>query len=228
MPRVRGTWPSVVNLLVAEADVLNCQLLVSAFRPKRLGIQVVEATTAPENAITVIKERCPDVAVISGRLKTGPFHGFALARNIRSVQPSPRVIMLLDSREPQTIIDAFRSGARGVIFRDEPVEVLAKSIHAVHSGQIWANSLHLGYLVDAFTKMPEFAFSSVGTAPLTKREEDVVKLIAEGMTNRQISQQLSLSEHTVRNYLFHIFDKLGISNRSELILYFFHSASQQQ
>jgi DNA-binding CsgD family transcriptional regulator len=54
---------------------------------------------------------------------------------------------------------------------------------------------------------------------LTKREEDVVRLLAEGMQNREIARELNLSEHTIKNYLFHIFDKLGVSSRVELILY---------
>src|SRR5690349_9219370 len=63
MPRGRGAWTSVVNLLVTEADELNCQLLVNAFRSKRFGILVTEATATPENAVTVIKEQRADVTV---------------------------------------------------------------------------------------------------------------------------------------------------------------------
>jgi DNA-binding CsgD family transcriptional regulator len=63
---------------------------------------------------------------------------------------------------------------------------------------------------------------------LTKREEDVVRLLAEGLQNRDIAQELKLSEHTVKNYLFHIFDKLGVSSRVELVLYAVSSTKRMQ
>jgi DNA-binding NarL/FixJ family response regulator len=62
--------------------------------------------------------------------------------------------MLLDSRERDLVIDAFRCGARGVVFRDEPLETLGKCIHAVHRGQVWANSQQLGYILEALSLTP--------------------------------------------------------------------------
>jgi len=118
------------------------------------------------------------------------------------------------------VIDAFRSGAHGVIFRDEPLETLSKCIHAVHQGQVWANSQHLGYLLETLAQVKPLRLQDArGTNLLSPREERVVHLVAEGLTNRQISTELELSEHTVRNYLFKIFDKLGVSTRVELVLY---------
>jgi DNA-binding NarL/FixJ family response regulator len=90
----------------------------------------------------------------------------------------------------------------------------------VHQGQVWANSEHLGYLLDALGHAkPLHLQDSRGLNLLSKREENVVRLVSEGLTNRQISSDLGLSEHTVRNYLFRIFDKLGVSTRVELVLY---------
>jgi DNA-binding NarL/FixJ family response regulator len=128
--------------------------------------------------------------------------------------------MLLPSRDRELVIDAFRCGAHGVIFRDEPLEILSKCIHAIHQGQVWANSQHLGYLLEALGRTkPMHLQDSRGTRLLSKREEAVVRLVADGLTNKQISNELTLSEHTVRNYLFRIFDKLGVSTRVELVLY---------
>jgi DNA-binding NarL/FixJ family response regulator len=128
--------------------------------------------------------------------------------------------MLLDSRDREAVVAAFRSGARGVFFRDEPLESLGKCVHAVHLGQVWANSLHLVYLLEALGKAAPMRLQDArGFDLLSKRQEDVVRLVSEGMTNREISLQLGLSEHTVRNYLFRVFDKLGVSTRVELVLY---------
>ncbi len=135
--------------------------------------------------------------------------------------------MLLASREPNLIVDAFRCGAHGVVFRDEPLEVLGKCIHAVNGGQVWANSQLLGYLLEALTHATHFHLRDgryMGL--LSKREIDIVQLVAEGLTNRAVSAELRLSEHTVRNYLFRIFDKLGVSTRVELVLYCFQERQQ--
>jgi DNA-binding NarL/FixJ family response regulator len=138
----------------------------------------------------------------------------------RKLNVKTRAVMLLSSRERAPIIDAFRSGAHGVIFRDEPFETLSKCIHAVHQGQVWANSQHLGCLLEALAQVKPLRLQDArGVNLLSQREEKVVRLVAEGLTNRQISAELGLSEHTVRNYLFRIFDKLGVSTRVQLVLY---------
>ena len=214
---------SPINILILEADQMNCQLVTSALRPRRYRVAVVASTVESERARKLLKEMQPDVAIISARLQAGPEEGFSLLRELRTARAPTRAIMLLDTRERDLVTEAFRYGAHGVIFRDEPLETLCKCIHAVHNGQVWANSQQLGYLLDALsTSMPIHLHDAQGINMLSKREEDVVRLVADGMTNREISVELRLSEHTVRNYLFKVFEKLGISNRVELVLYCVH------
>ena len=95
----------------------------------------------------------------------------------------------------------------------------------VHAGQIWGNCAELSEVIQAFSELaPIRVLNTDGMRLLTKREEEVVRLVAEGMQNREIAKELKLSEHTIRNYLFHIFDKLGVSSRVELVLYAASSA----
>lgn len=84
---------------------------------------------------------------------------------------------------------------------------------------MWASSKELRFVIDALGPAPAKSTCARGSGLLTKREEGVVRLVAEGITNRDISQQLNLSEHTVRNYLYRIFNKAGTSSRVELALY---------
>jgi two-component system nitrate/nitrite response regulator NarL len=211
---------SSVNVLVAEASFLHCQLVENIFRPKRTGIVVVACSVDSRDALARLKEHEPDVAVISARLQEGPLEGYRVLRELHLLQAKTRTVMLLDSRERDLVVDAFRCGAHGVVFRDEPIETLGKCIHVVHRGQVWANSENLCHLLEAFKRAMPFRFEdSNGTKLLTKRERDVSRLVAEGLTNREISKQLGLSEHTVRNYLLRVFDKLGVSTRVELVLY---------
>ena len=165
-----------------------------------------------------------DVVVIGARLEEGVLAGFDIARQIRHSHPRLSIVMILDSSSPTMVVEAFRSGASGVFSRDQSSDLLCKCIHAVHQGQVWANSSQLRFIIDALGTVGRAgpvpkAIGPRGTGLLTKREEGVVHLVAEGLTNRDISQQLNLSEHTVRNYLFRIFNKVGTSNRLELALY---------
>ena len=131
--------------------------------------------------------------------------------------------MMLESNEKPLVVEAFRAGAWGILSREEPFEVLCKCIYAVHQGQVWACSKDLRLVLDTLVHSPTVDARNGrkhrGPNSLTKREEDVVGLVTEGFTNREISKQLGLSEHTVRNYLFRIFNKLGTSTRLELALY---------
>jgi DNA-binding NarL/FixJ family response regulator len=88
---------------------------------------------------------------------------------------------------------------------------------------MWAGTDALRHMVGALTTaVPVRAVSANGYHLLTARQKQVVALVAEGFSNRDISKRLTLSEHTVKNYLFRIFDKLGVSNRAELIIYTLH------
>ena len=214
---------AVVHLFIAESNHMNCQLVQSAFRSRRSRVAVVGATVSSNHALALLKETEPDVAIVSAQLEEGPAEGYRVLRHLRFLRSRTRAIMLLDSRERELVIDAFRSGAHGLVFRDEPLDTLGKCIHAVHQGQVWANSQQLGYLLEALTQTAAFHLQQSNLSELlSKREEDVVRLVAEGLSNREVSTELGLSEHTIRNYLFRVFDKLGVSTRVELALYYIH------
>jgi len=118
------------------------------------------------------------------------------------------------------VVEAFRTGARGVFCRSESLMSLARCIQCVSEGQIWANSKELRYLLEALGEaLPLRVVNTQGAALLSRREIEVVRCVAEGLSNREIAQRLGLTEHTVKNYLFRIFDKLGVSKRVEVVLY---------
>ncbi len=222
MHKAQELRPSPISVVLAEANQLSCQLVASALRSQRTRVAIVGSAVASHKALALLKEHEPDIAIISAQLEDGPLQGFHVLRVLRSLQSKTRAIVLLGSRNRELVIDAFRCGGHGVVFRDEPLRTLGKSIHAVHKGQVWANSELLGYLLDALAQTLPFQFHDArGIDLLSRREADVVRLVAEGLTNRAISAELGLTEHTVRNYLFRIFDKLGVSTRVELVLYCF-------
>src|SRR5262249_12004405 len=111
---------------------------------------------------------------------------------------------------------------RGIFYRSHSLKALAKCIRSVHRGQIWVGNDDIEHLVRALDHVkPRPVTSPDGSMLLTRREEEVVRLVVDGMKNREIAHRLQVTEHSVRNYLYRIFEKLGVSTRVELILYVF-------
>lgn len=208
----------VIRVLAADSTRMNSQLLTTALeRDKRF--QVLDSPDVSAVIAAVAKEK-PAVIVISAEIDGNARRGFEVAREIHSLHSETRIVMLLDSSERSQVVEAFRAGARGVFSRSESLKSLAKCILCVNQGQIWANSKELKYLLEALAEaLPLRVIDARGTELLSRREQEVVRCVAEGLSNREIAQRLGLTEHTVKNYLFRIFDKLGVSKRVEVVLY---------
>ena len=208
-----------IRVLAADSTRMNSQLLASALeRDKRF--QVLEPVSDARGIIAAVAKEKPAVVVISAELDDDARKGLEVARELYTMRSETRVVMLLDASERTQVIEAFRAGARGVFCRSESLKSLAKCIHCVHSGQVWANSKELRFLLEALGEaLPMRVIDARGAALLSKREQEVVRCVAEGLSNREIAQRLGLTEHTVKNYLFRIFDKLGVSKRVEVVLY---------
>jgi DNA-binding NarL/FixJ family response regulator len=127
----------------------------------------------------------------------------------------------LDSYDRDLVVDALRAGARGLFCRaNEPFRALCRCISVVHQGQLWASTEQVGYMIEALKSVtPKRVINAKGEGLLTPREDQVVDLVAEGTCNREIAQQLGVKENTVKKSLLRIYDKVGVSNRVELVLY---------
>lgn len=208
-----------ISVLVADENRMACQLLAGSLERKS-NFRVVGAAVNLSEAGESLKRAQPQVAIVSTNLKDGPLSGFEFLRDCRQSQTSTRVILLLDSSERNMVVDAFRAGARGVFCRSQSFKMLCKCIKCVHDGQIWADTNQMQFVVESLApQTPADVVNAKGESLLTKREKEVVACVADGLSNREIAKQLSLSEHTVKNYLFRICDKVGTSGRVELVLY---------
>lgn len=210
---------AVIRVLAADSTRMNSQLLASALeRDKRF--QVLDSAADARGFIASVLKEQPLVVIISAEIDGMPRKGFEIAREIHALRPETRIVMLLDSSERSQVVEAFRAGARGVFSRSESLRSLAKCIYCVSQGQVWANSKELRYLLEALGEaLPLKVIDARGAELLSRREQEVVRCVAEGLSNREIAQRLGLTEHTVKNYLFRIFDKLGVSKRVEVVLY---------
>jgi DNA-binding NarL/FixJ family response regulator len=146
---------------------------------------------------------------------------FSLLRWLHVSHPATAAVLLVESYDRELVVSAFRAGVRGLfLFSHAPFRMLCKCISAVSGGQIWINSQQLHYVLEALSEVNTLrVVNSSGKSLLTPREEQVVALVADGLSNREVANELGLSEHTIKKYLLRIFDKLGISTRVELVLY---------
>ena len=198
---------------------MDCQLLKSALKYSGAPFSVVASALSQQEIVRSANSHSPDVALINETLQDGPLSGVGVLREMRNSFPNTKVIVLLNSDREGLVIDAFRAGVRGIFHRAEPLQNLCKCIQVVQDGQIWANTSQLRCVLEAFAQAaPRRLVNSQGRVLLTKREDDVVNLVAEGDTNREVAEKLGVTEHTVSNYLFRIYEKLGISTRVELVL----------
>ena len=214
----------MVRVLVADDTRLHTQLLADALR--RSGALEVIASDSQE-LVSRADLQTMDVLLLSCDLDEQPGGGIEVLRAVRAVHADVRAVILLDSSKPKVVLEAFRAGARGVLSRQESVETLSKCIRRVHQGQIWANSQQLDLVIKTLASShTQTAANTEGMEQLSKREMEVVDCVAQGYSNREIAERLSLSQHTVKNYLFRLFDKLGVSSRAELLIMTLNRTSQ--
>jgi DNA-binding NarL/FixJ family response regulator len=223
-----STLPFPITLLVSDSTDMGCELLCSALTSdEKPGLRVIASTVSCHELVAAAVANRPDLALVSLALQDGPTAGLLVLRELRAQTPATRCVLLMDRPNPGAIIEAFRCGARGVFQRSSSFRMLRHCIHVVHEGQIWVSSSELSHLLEVFATAIPLSFNNAsGQELLSKREKEIVMLVMQGLTNREIAQQATLSEHTVKNYLLRVFDKLGVSNRAELIIYALQRQSQ--
>ena len=218
-----------INVLVADSNRMQAQLLTSALR-RRSEFHVATCPMDTVSILQAVTAKLPHIALLSLSLPASVPETVVTLRSFHLTYPQIQKILLVDSCDRDLVISAFRSGARGIFtVNDSNLRLLCKCILRVAAGQIWANTEQLGYVIDLMSEVPSLrVLNSRGAPLLTPREEQVVALVAEGLANRQIARELNLSEHTIKKYLFRIFEKLGISTRVELVLYAVNNGDPRQ
>jgi DNA-binding NarL/FixJ family response regulator len=207
----------MIRVLVADNSRIHTHLLADALQRDSV-LEVVPFESDSSSLVAAIRTEKIDVLVINSSLDEQPGRGFEVLQEVRGQRLKTRVVMLLDSTRDEAVLQAFRAGAKGIYSKNQPVESLSKCVRCVYQGQIWADNQQLGVALDALASSPTLrAVNANGMNLLTERELQVVRCLAEGLTNREIAERLNLSRHTIKNYFFRIFDKLGVSSRVELL-----------
>jgi DNA-binding NarL/FixJ family response regulator len=199
---------------------ITVELLEQAFS-RHPGFEVLGCPGNLEELTEVITQVSPDIVIIKSSDRNGPFSPVAILGKVHSLCPSARSIVLSSNLTREDVTAYFRAQARGMLAADlTDFATLCNCVARVHEGGIWANSEQLNYLIDSLSGTRSLKIvDSEGESILSAREEEVLHLLAEGLSNRGIAMALNLSEHTIKNHLFHIFEKMGVSSRMEAIIY---------
>ena len=220
---------NTIGVLIADSNQMQSQLLVRELR-RRPEFRVTSCILDPDAILTLLGSVPVEVALLNADNARDGWPDMTVVRRLHLAHPEVAKIILLNTYNRDIVVNAFRSGARGLFcFSQYPFRLLCKCIHSVRSGQVWANSEQMQYVIDSLSQVPSLHMvNSHGIRLLTPREEQVLALVADGLSNREVAHELCLSEHTIKKYLFRIFDKLGISSRVELVLYALsHGGSRQ-
>jgi two-component system, NarL family, nitrate/nitrite response regulator NarL len=217
MPSIDLHNSTPIDILIATNSRIHSQLLAEALK-RDAGLRIAAAVTSSKDFLSMAERTSPSVVVISAHLDDDGRGGLATLREFHEAHPQTPAIIMIDSPKSEVVLDAFRAGARGIFSEHDSLETLRKCVRIVFEGQVWATSREVRIALEALSSARTVRPKDAGGMNLlTLRERQVVDLLAQGLTNREIGAQLGLSRHTIKNYLLKIFDKLGVSNRVELL-----------
>lgn len=180
--------------------------------------RVIGEAANGREAVRFALETKPDVILMD--IQMPELDGVAATKEILAAWPDANVIMLTMYRQDHYVFEAIKAGASGYLLKDADADRLTDAVRRVHSGETLLNADLAKNVLDEFRKYgkmpnhPEHKLSE-----LTAREEDILRLLAQGHANLEIAEQLGVSEKTVRNRLTEIFSKLRLNNRTQAALY---------
>jgi DNA-binding NarL/FixJ family response regulator len=218
-----------IPVLIADSNRMQAHLLASALR-RRPEFRIFTCPVDVDSILHAVAFTPVKVVILSLNHSIEIAGQMAAMRRIHLSYPAVATVLLAESYDRELVVGAFRSGARGIFcLTDTHFRLLCRCIQRVAEGQIWANTEQMNFVLDSVSEAPSLrVINSNGRQLLTPREEQVVALVAEGLSNRDTARELNLSEHTVKKYLFRIFEKLGISSRVELVLYAVHHSDPRR
>jgi DNA-binding NarL/FixJ family response regulator len=208
-----------IRVMVANLPIILCELLQGAFQAVP-DIQIVLPANDLQHLLNAAEPHRVDVILI-GSSKADSLGAVSILQSIPDMYKSARVVVLTQDPDYAEVISLFRAGAKGIFgSADLRFDLLCKCIRCVHQGQIWAKNELLAHLVSSLSHPRSTnVIDRHGKPLLTTREQQVLHLLSDGLSNSELATVLKLSEHTIKNHLFRIYDKLGVSNRMEAVLY---------
>jgi DNA-binding NarL/FixJ family response regulator len=207
-----------IGILIADDHPIFREALRKLLEAKP-GFRVLGEAADGEQTLELARQLEPEILLLDIRMPK--LSGLEVLRELEPLSSQLRTVVLTAAVEKDEIVQALQLGARGIILKHSATGVLFEGIRCVMAGQYWVCHESVSDLVQAllnFRPRPEAGERRQGFG-LTPRETGVIALIVAGYTNKDIADQFSISEHTVKHHLTNIFDKLGVTNRLELALF---------
>jgi DNA-binding NarL/FixJ family response regulator len=208
-----------IRVMIADDHTLVREGLAQLLR-KEADIEVVGEASTGREVLKAVEETAPDVLLLD--LVMPEMDGLEVLPQIRERSPSTKVLVMTGFFDRELVFRTLCDGAKGYLLKAAPSTELARAIRAVHAGQAWVERSVMGQLLE---ELPRFAqeerVKRRGRAGrlLSRREAEIARLVAEGLSNKEIADRLSVSEKTVKSHLVSIFRKLRIRHRLELALH---------
>jgi len=188
------------------------------------GLEFVGGAGNSKDALAVARREQPEIIVLD--LDLGTENGTDMIPQLLATAKRSKVLVLTGLRDQEAHRQAMLSGAMGVLEKDKAPEILLKAIVKIHYGEVWYDRSKLGGVLAEALRGSAAAKQTSPSAPqgpaLTPREIEIVALVSQGLSNKQIAERLFISHITVRHHLTSIFEKVGVSSRLELIVYAFN------
>ncbi len=207
---------SRIRVLIADDHTMVRQGL-SQICEAEPDMQVVGQAADGRQAVLLARSLHPDIVVMD--INMPGQDGVEATTVITAENPSIGVIILTMYRQDQYVFEAIKAGARAYLLKDADSEELLRAIRTVARGEALLDPSIAGKMIEEFKRLQEDALLAEGLTPLTDREQDILRLVAQGHDNQAIADQLYLSGKTVRNRLSIIFEKLHVNNRTQAALY---------
>lgn len=205
-----------IRVLICDDHALFRRGLVMVLESED-GIDVVAEAEDGEDAVAKAAEVAPDVILMDVRMPK--MSGIEATRAIADVVPTARILMLTVSDEEEDLYEAVKAGATGYLLKEISIEEVANAIRAVTTGQSLISPSMASKLLTEFNNLAKQAQQKVLAPKLTDRELQVLKLVAQGLSNREVADELFISENTVKNHVRNILEKLHLHSRMEAVVY---------
>lgn len=210
--------PDVIRLLLVDDQRLMREGLRTLLEIEPDLIISGEAVNG-EEALAAYETQRPDVVLMDVRMPV--MDGVEATRRLRQRWPTARVIILTTFDDDDYVFEGLRAGALGYLLKDVSVHELADAIHTVMDGGVLIEPSIARKVVAEFTRLAVVSSPKPAPSieePLTEREQEILRLLAEGLTNREIAQRLYLAEGTIKNYVTNILGKIGARDRTQAAL----------
>jgi NarL family two-component system response regulator LiaR len=212
-----------IRILIADDHPLVRQGL-DVVLSAQLDMDLVAAATNGDEAISLTRETKPDVIIMD--LVMPILSGLTAIKEINEFYPTARILVLTSFPEDDNVFNAIKFGATGFLLKDAPPEQLLEAIRTVYRGESALHPTIARKLIQELKQPPELP---PAPEPLTPREVEVLQCLAQGLSNRDIATQLSVSFRTVTTHVRNILDKLHLANRTQAALYAHqHGLTQSQ